>query len=149
MLSMNAGEPMKPLKSVASGGELSRLMLALKIVQAGGDAVGTLVFDEIDSGISGKTAAAVGEKLVEVSGSHQVLCISHLAQICALGDRHFLIEKQAENHQTTTRVLPLDREGRKREVARIAGGAHLTETGLRAAEELLQMGETLRLRRDA
>lgn len=148
MLSMNAGEPMRPLKAVASGGELSRLMLALKIVQSGGDAVNTLVFDEIDSGISGKTAAVVGEKLVEVSASHQVLCISHLAQICALGDRHFLIEKQAEDQQTTTRVLLLDKEGRKREVARIVGGAHLTETGIRAAEELLQVGETLRLRRD-
>lgn len=149
MVSMNAGEPLKPLKSVASGGELSRLMLALKIVQANGDAVGTLVFDEIDSGISGKTAAIVGEKLVEVSRSHQVLCISHLAQICALGDKHYLIEKQTHSGMTTTHLWNLAGEERSKEIARILGGAHQSAASLKASDELLKIGETLRKQRDA
>ncbi len=149
MISMNAGEPLKPLKSVASGGELSRLMLALKIVQAEGDAVGTLVFDEIDSGISGKTAAIVGEKLVEVSRSHQVLCISHLAQICALGDRHFLIEKNSDSDLTTTHITPLIGENRSREIARILGGGNLSEASMKASEELLKIGDGLKEIRDA
>lgn len=149
MISMNAGEPLKPLKSVASGGELSRLMLALKIVQANGDAVGTLVFDEIDSGISGKTASVVGEKLIEVSGTHQVLCISHLAQICALGDRHFLIEKHADGAGTTTDVIPLAEDGRRNEIARILGGAQITTAGINASEELIQAGIRLQSQRNA
>lgn len=147
-ISMNAGEPLKPLKSVASGGELSRLMLALKIVQADSDAVGTLVFDEIDSGISGKTAAAVGEKLVEASRSHQVLCVSHLAQICALGDRHYLIEKSMEDQTTTTRIRPLQGDERTQEIARILGGAHVSPASMKASEELLKNGELLRKKRD-
>ncbi len=149
LISMNAGESLKPLKSVASGGELSRLMLSLKIVQADSDAVGTLVFDEIDSGISGKTAAIVGEKLVEVSRSHQVLCISHLAQICALGDLHYLIEKSTEDHVTTTDIQPLHGEGRIQEIARILGGAHVSPASLKASEELLKNGELLRKQRDS
>ncbi len=148
LISMNAGESLKPLKSVASGGELSRLMLALKIVQANSDSIGTLVFDEIDSGISGKTAAIVGEKLVEVSRTHQVLCISHLAQICALGDLHYLIEKNTEDQLTTTRIRPLNGEGRIGEIARILGGAHISSASLKASEELLKNGEDLRLQRD-
>lgn len=143
-ISMNAGEPLKPLKSVASGGELSRLMLALKIVQAHSDAVGTLVFDEIDSGISGKTAAIVGEKLVEVSRTHQVLCISHLAQICALGDLHYLIEKTTENQMTRTTLTALEGTDRVREIARILGGAHTSAASLKASEELLKNGEALK-----
>lgn len=149
LISMNAGEPLKPLKSVASGGELSRLMLSLKIVQAGSDAVGTLIFDEIDSGISGRTAAVVGEKLVEVSASHQVLCISHLAQICALGDQHFLIEKKTTDQLTTTEVHPLSKDDRVHEIARILGGAHVSGASLKASEELLKNGETLRNQRDS
>lgn len=149
LISMNAGESLKPLKSVASGGELSRLMLALKIVQANSDSIGTLVFDEIDSGISGKTAAIVGEKLVEVSQTHQVLCISHLAQICALGDQHYLIEKNTEDQLTTTRIRPLIGDGRISEIARILGGAHVSSASLKASEELLKNGETLRLHRDS
>ncbi len=149
LVSMNAGEPLKPLKSVASGGELSRLMLALKIVQAHGDTVSTLVFDEIDSGISGKTAAVVGEKLVEVSRTHQVLCISHLAQICALGDRHYLIEKRMDKELTTTHLFPLSGEDRSREIARILGGGHQSAASIKASEELLRIGETLRKQRDA
>lgn len=149
LISMNAGEALKPLKSVASGGELSRLMLALKIIQANSDAVGTLVFDEIDSGISGKTAAVVGEKLVEVSQSHQVLCISHLAQICALGDLHYLIEKTADNNLTTTQIRELQGDGRIHEIARILGGAHVSTASLKASEELLKNGESLRKQRDS
>lgn len=148
LISMNAGEPLKPLKSVASGGELSRLMLALKIVQADSDAVGTLVFDEIDSGISGKTAAAVGAKLVEASRSHQVLCVSHLAQICALGDTHYLIEKNMADQLTTTDIRPLHGNDRIHEIARILGGAHVSPASLKASEELLKNGELLRKQRD-
>lgn len=149
LISMNAGESLKPLKSVASGGELSRLMLALKIVQANSDSIGTLVFDEIDSGISGKTAAIVGEKLVEVSRTHQVLCISHLAQICALGDLHYLIEKNTVDQLTTTGIRPLSGDGRIGEIARILGGAHVSSASLKASEELLKNGEALRLQRDS
>lgn len=148
MISMNPGEPLKPLKSVASGGELSRLMLALKIVQARGDDVDTLVFDEIDSGISGKTATAVGEKLVQVSGFHQVLCISHLAQICALGDCHYLIEKQVTGETTVTKVKPLKSVERRDEIARILGGAHFSDATQKASEELLKNGDLLRKQRD-
>ncbi len=149
LISMNAGEPLKPLKAVASGGELSRLMLALKIVQADSDAIGTLVFDEIDSGISGKTAAIVGEKLVEVSRTHQVLCVSHLAQICALGDTHYLIEKNTAEGFTTTEVRLLEDDDRTREIARILAGAHVSTASLKASDELLRHGENLRKQRDA
>lgn len=136
LISANAGELPKPLNKIASGGELSRVMLAIKSVMAEGGEIPTMIFDEVDSGISGRTAAKVGTKLMQLSQKRQVLCITHLAQIAALAGTHMLIEKQTENSRTFTRIIPLDREGRKQELARIMDGG-LSESGLKAAEEML------------
>ena len=136
LISANAGEELKPLNKTASGGELSRVMLAIKSVMAEGDDIPTMIFDEVDAGISGRTAAKVGVKLAQTAEKRQVLCITHLAQIAALAQTHMLIEKQTENSRTYTRIFPLDHEGRKRELARIMDGG-LTESGLKAAEEML------------
>lgn len=137
LISANAGEEPKPLNKTASGGELSRVMLAIKSVMAEGDDIPTMIFDEVDAGISGRTAAKVGIKLSETSRKRQVICITHLAQIAALAQNHILIEKQTENSRTYTRIKPLDFEGRKQELARIMDGG-LTESGLKAAEEMLR-----------
>lgn len=139
LISANAGEEPKPLNKTASGGELSRVMLAIKSVMAEGDDIPTMIFDEVDAGISGRTAAKVGIKLSETARKRQVLCITHLAQIAALAQTHILIEKQTENSRTYTRIKPLDFEGRKQELARIMDGG-LTESGLKAAEEMLRRG---------
>lgn len=136
MISANAGEEPKPLNKTASGGELSRVMLAIKSVMAEGDDIPTMIFDEVDAGISGRTAAKVGIKLTHTAKKRQVICITHLAQIAALAQTHILIEKQTENDRTYTRIFPLDHEGRKQELARIMDGG-LTESGLKAAEEML------------
>ncbi len=139
LISANAGEEPKPLNKTASGGELSRVMLAIKSVMAEGDDIPTMIFDEVDAGISGRTAAKVGIKLAETASKRQVICITHLAQIAALAQTHILIEKQTENSRTYTRIIPLDFEGRKQELARIMDGG-LTENGLKAAEEMLRRG---------
>ena len=137
LLSTNPGEPARPMAKIASGGELSRIMLAIKTVLSGTDRIDTLIFDEIDTGISGSAARKVGLKLQEVSRNRQVLCVTHLAQIAALADAHFLISKEVHDNKTFTQVQPLDFEGRKREVARIMGGTEITPLLLQNAEEMI------------
>ena len=136
-MSANAGEALKPLSKVASGGELARIMLAMKNVLAQQDQVATLIFDEVDTGVSGRAAQKVAEKLRSVSQNKQVLCVTHLPQLAALANTHFLIAKEERDGRTYTSVTPLDKEGRKRELARIIGGANITETTLKSAEEML------------
>lgn len=138
LVSANKGEPPKPMSKIASGGELSRIMLAIKTVLSGKDKVDTLIFDEVDTGISGAAANKVGQKLKQVSRDRQVLCITHLAQIAALADHHFLISKHVEGDRTFTQVKKLDFEGRKQEVARIIGGDSITQLQLEMAEEMLR-----------
>ena len=137
-MSANAGEALKPLSKVASGGELARIMLAMKNVLAEKDQVETLIFDEVDTGVSGRAAQKVAEKLRSVAAHKQVLCVTHLPQLAALADTHLLIAKSERDGRTYTTVTPLDLEGRKRELARIIGGANITETTLKSAEEMLQ-----------
>ena len=136
-MSANAGEALKPLSKVASGGELARIMLAMKNVLAEKDQIGTLIFDEVDTGVSGRAAQKVAEKLRSVAQHKQVLCVTHLPQLAALGDTHLLIAKSERDGRTYTSVTPLDMEGRKRELARIIGGTNITETTLKSAEEML------------
>ena len=137
-MSANAGEALKPMSKVASGGELARIMLAMKNVLAEQDQVPTLIFDEVDTGVSGRAAQKVAEKLKSVARNKQVLCVTHLPQIAAMGDTHMLIAKSERDGRTYTTVTPLDHEGRTREVARIIGGAAITETTLKSAEEMLR-----------
>lgn len=137
-MSANTGEAMKPLSKVASGGELARIMLAMKNVLAQQDQVGTLIFDEVDTGVSGRAAQKVAEKLRSVAASKQVLCVTHQPQLAALANTHLLIAKEECAGRTYTTVTPLDMEGRKRELARIIGGANITETTLKNAEEMLR-----------
>ena len=136
-MSANAGEALKPLSKVASGGELARIMLAMKNVLAEQDQVATLIFDEVDTGVSGRAAQKVAEKLRSVAKTKQVLCVTHLPQLAALANTHLLIAKEERDGRTYTTVTPLDLEGRKRELARIIGGASITETTLKSAEEML------------
>ena len=136
-MSANAGEALKPLSKVASGGELARIMLAMKNVLAEQDQVATLIFDEVDTGVSGRAAQKVAEKLRSVAKTKQVLCVTHLPQLAALANTHLLIAKQERNGRTFTSVTPLDLEGRKRELARIIGGTNITEITLKSAEEML------------
>ena len=136
-MSANAGEALKPMSKVASGGELARIMLAMKNVLAEKDQVQTLIFDEVDTGVSGRTAQKVAEKLRSVAKHKQVLCVTHLPQMAALANTHFLIAKEERQGRTYTTVTPLDMEGRKRELARIIGGANITETTLKSAGEML------------
>ena len=137
-MSANAGEALKPMSKVASGGELARIMLAMKNVLAEKDHVNTLIFDEVDTGVSGRAAQKVAEKLRTVAQHKQVLCVTHLPQLAALANTHLLIAKSERDGRTYTTVTPLDLEGRKRELARIIGGASITETTLRSAEEMLR-----------
>ena len=136
-MSANAGEDLKPLSKVASGGELARIMLAMKNVLAEQDQVTTLIFDEVDTGVSGRAAQKVAEKLRSVAQHKQVLCVTHLPQLAALAQNHLLIAKSERGGRTYTTVTPLDIEGRKRELARIIGGANITEITLKSAEEML------------
>ena len=136
-MSANAGESLKPLSKVASGGELARIMLAMKNVLAEQDKVQTLIFDEVDTGVSGRAAQKVAQKLRSVAKTKQVLCVTHLPQLAAMGQTHLLIAKEERGGRTYTTVTPLDMEGRKRELARIIGGASITETTLKSAEEML------------
>lgn len=138
LISANPGEAPKPIARIASGGELSRIMLAIKNVLADSDDVDTLIFDEIDAGVSGRAAYKIGIKLREAAAARQIICITHLSQIAANAATHLLIEKQVENGRTFTQVNPLDTEGRVRELARINGGESITETQLATARELLE-----------
>ena len=138
-MSANAGEALKPMSKVASGGELARIMLAMKNVLAEKDQVSTLIFDEVDTGVSGRAAQRVAEKLRNVANHKQVLCVTHLPQLAALAQTHLLISKGEHDGRTYTTVTPLDTEGRKQELARIIGGTHITETTLKSAEEMLRM----------
>ena len=137
-MSANVGEALKPMSKVASGGELARIMLAMKNVLAEQDKVNTLIFDEVDTGVSGRAAQKVAEKLKSVARTKQVLCVTHLPQLAAMGDTHLLIAKGERDGRTYTTVTPLDLEGRKRELARIIGGANITEITLKSAEEMLR-----------
>ena len=138
-MSANAGEALKPMSKVASGGELARIMLAMKNVLAEKDQVNTLIFDEVDTGVSGRAAQKVAEKLRSVAAHKQVLCVTHLPQLAALANTHLLIAKSERDGRTYTSVTPLDIEGRKKELARIIGGTNITETTLKSAEEMLRL----------
>ena len=137
-MSANAGEALKPLSKVASGGELARIMLAMKNVLAEQDQIATLIFDEVDTGVSGRAAQKVAEKLRSVARNKQVLCVTHLPQLAALANTHLLIAKGERDGRTYTTVTPLDMDGRKKELARIIGGTNITETTLKSAEEMLR-----------
>lgn len=137
LIATNVGETAKPLAKIASGGELSRIMLAIKSIIAQKDSIDTLIFDEIDTGVSGKASRKIGLKLKELGAFTQVICVTHSAQIASVADSHFLIEKNVENDRTYTNVTVLDYEGRKNELARIMGGINATESLLKSAEELL------------
>ncbi|MBR4867666.1 MAG: DNA repair protein RecN, partial [Clostridia bacterium] len=137
LISANPGEPPKPLSKIASGGELSRIMLAIISVLTRQDPVATLVFDEIDTGISGRAALKVGNKLKATAKEHQVVCIIHLAQIAAKADAHYLIEKNIENAQAATTVTRLESDDRLQELARIIGGEEITQASLQTARELI------------
>ncbi|MCD8014348.1 MAG: DNA repair protein RecN [Lachnospiraceae bacterium] len=143
-ISMNPGLPLRPLGSVASGGELSRIMLAIKAVMADKDNIETLIFDEIDSGISGRTAQKVSEKMAVIAGSHQILCITHLAQIAAMADRHYIIEKKPADSKTVTNIGLLTEEESVRELARILGGAKITDAVLENAREMKELAARLK-----
>lgn len=137
LIAANPGEPPKPIARIASGGELSRIMLAIKSVLADADDIDTLIFDEIDTGISGGPPRKVGIKLRQTAASRQVLCVTHLAQIASLAHHHLLISKTVREGRTYTEVTPLDREARERELARIIGG-EVTGPALEAAREMLE-----------
>ncbi len=145
LISANAGEALAPISKIASGGELSRIMLALKTVFSANDPVETLVFDEIDTGVSGIAAQRVGEKLSDISADKQVLCITHLPQIAAIADNHELIIKKEHNGRTFTEVFELDRAGRRSELARMHGGDNITELTLASAEEQLSSADKYKL----
>lgn len=145
LISPNAGEPLKPLSKIASGGEMSRIMLAIKTILANVDDIPTLIFDEIDIGISGKAAQKVAEKLSIISGSHQVLCVTHLAQIACMADEHFQIEKQSADNLTKTNVRRIDDKEIKNEIARILGGANISDITLKHAEEILENAKKFKI----
>ena len=142
LISANRGESVKPLSKIASGGELSRVMLAIKSVLLDKDSVGTMIFDEIDTGISGYTAGKVATQLKKVSKNRQVICVTHLAQIAAAADTHLLIEKSTANGRTFTNVKPLTYDERVGEIARIMSGTELTENLYKSAKELLDRSGT-------
>lgn len=142
MISTNPGQPLRPVQDTASGGELSRIMLAVKSIMADQEKVETLIFDEIDSGISGRTAQKVSEKLAVIAGTHQVICITHLAQIAAMADVHFMIEKKVLGEETQTSIRQLDERESIEELARILGGAKITQTVLDGAKEMKELAKT-------
>lgn len=145
LISTNPGEEVKSLAKVASGGELSRIMLAIKSILAGEDEIDTMIFDEIDTGISGKTAQMVADKLMGISKEHQVICISHLAQIAAMADSHYLIEKNTDDESTETNIYRLSREDSIKELVRISSGGEITETAIKHATEMKEMAERAKL----
>ena len=146
-ISTNPGEPRKPFGKVVSGGELSRIMLAVKTILADKDAVETLIFDEIDTGISGRTAQKVSEKMAIIGQKHQVLCITHLPQIASMADCHFEIRKETEQGETTTKIRILDEEASVRELARMLGGAQITQRVLENAHEMKELARQQKNRR--
>ena len=141
LMSANVGEDLKPIQKIASGGELARIMLALKNVLAENDQVGTMVFDEVDTGVSGRAAQKVAEKLADVAHAKQVLCVTHLPQLAAMADVHFSVQKGEREGRTYTRLERLDRSQRREELARLIGGASITPSLLESAEELLRQAE--------
>lgn len=141
MISPNPGEPLKPVAEIASGGELSRIMLALKAVLASADTIDTFIFDEIDAGISGRTAQKVAEKLLAISKDHQIICISHLPQIVAMADYHYLIEKYARDQVTRTEITQLEYEESVNEIARLLGGTVITQTVIDSAWEMKELAQ--------
>lgn len=142
-ISTNPGEPPKPLSKIASGGELSRIMLAIKNILSYNDTIGTLIFDEIDTGVSGRASRKIGLKLKSVSKNTQVICVTHSAQIASNADEHFLIQKEFIGDRTYTKVTSLDYESRKKELARIMGGLEITDALLKSAEEMLSLQEDI------
>ena len=144
LMSANLGEALKPIQKVASGGELARIMLALKNVLAQDDGIGSLIFDEVDTGVSGRAAQKVAEKMADVAGSKQVLCVTHLPQIAAMADTHFSVEKGERDGRTYTRVERLDQQGREEELARLIGGTAVTPALMKSARELLQQSKEYR-----
>ena len=144
LMSANVGEELRPIHKIASGGELARIMLAMKNVLSEQDMVGTMVFDEVDTGVSGRAAQKVAEKMARISRRKQVLCVTHLPQLAAMADTHFSVEKGEKNGRTYTAVQRLDREQRRQELARLTGGSHVSRTMLDGAEELLAEAEKFR-----
>ena len=141
LIATNSGEPLMPLEKIASGGELSRIMLALKCVLADKDGVGTVIYDEVDAGVSGKTSRKVGIKLKEISKLMQIISVTHSAQIASLADNHYLISKRDIDGRTESGVELLDEEGRVNEIARILGGINVTEAQIIAAKEMIEEGK--------
>ena len=141
LMSANVGESLRPLSKVASGGELARIMLAMKNVLSEQDQVGTMVFDEVDTGVSGRAAQKVAEKMARISRTKQVLCVTHLPQLAAMADTHFSVEKGEQDGRTFTRVVQLDRAQRQQELARLTGGASISATMLEGAGELLDQAD--------
>lgn len=141
MISTNKGEKLKPLSKIASGGEMSRIMLAFKKIISDYDAIPTMIFDEIDSGISGITASIVGKKLKQIAKKHQIICITHLPQIAAFGKHNYKIEKESDDQETYTTVVPLDHTEKIREIARLLGGINITDTTLESAKELVNLSK--------
>ena len=141
LMSANVGEELRPIHKIASGGELARIMLAMKNVLSEQDQVGTMVFDEVDTGVSGRAAQKVAEKMARISRTKQVLCVTHLPQLAAMADTHFSVEKGEQGGRTFTRVVQLDRARRQQELARLTGGASISATMLEGAGELLDQAE--------
>ena len=142
LISANKGQPLQPIAKVASGGELSRLMLAFKAVIGDYDSIETMIFDEIDSGISGVTASIVGEKLYRMANNHQIICITHLPQIAVYADHHYVLEKSSDDETTYTTIKKVIDDDRVQEIARLLGGKTVTETTLKSATELINMART-------
>ena len=147
MISFNVGEDLRPISKVASGGEISRFMLAFKTILADTDEIETLVFDEIDTGISGIAAQNVGEKLSDIASKKQIICITHLPQIAANADTHYCIEKKTDGERTFTTVEKLDYDGRKREISRLISGKQITEKTIEHAKEILSLSEAYKINR--
>ena len=147
MLSANPGESLKPLEKVASGGEMSRIMLAFKAIAANADSIPTLIFDEIDTGISGHIAAVVGEKMVSIADNHQVLCVTHLPQIAALADVHFMVQKQDDGQTTRTSLKRLKMEERYEYIARMMSGMEDSKLAYEHARELITHSEEIKQKR--
>lgn len=144
LISANPGENLKPLAKIASGGEMSRVMLALKSVLADADTIDTFIFDEIDTGVSGRAAQKVAEKMAGIGKTHQIICITHLPQIAAMADHHFLIEKQSDVNHTVTQVYALSRDNSISEIARLMGGVQITEATIKAAEEMKNLADAVK-----
>ena len=144
MISLNPGQPVKPLVNVASGGELSRIMLAIKTVMADRDDIETLIFDEIDVGISGRTAQKVSEKMALIGQKHQVICITHLAQIAAMADWHYVIEKTVGKMDTKTSIRAMDEKESVNELSRLLGGAKITEAVMENALEMKELAKQIK-----